>query len=78
MKTEMALLLGTDGRPVMTLGELCPLLGINERTAKNQICSKSFPVPAFKSGSQWVAHVQDVASYIDRQRDEAQKEFDAR
>jgi hypothetical protein len=71
VKTEFALLLMTEGRPVMHLAEVASMLGIGERTAENQIYRKDFPIVVFKAGSRWVAHVSDVAKYIDAQRADA-------
>lgn len=70
MKTEYALLLQYD-RPTMTGKEVAELLGIGERTLENQIYDQRCPIPMFKLGSKWAAHISDVAAYIDRQRDGA-------
>lgn len=74
MKTEMALLLMTDGCPIMSLAEICKMLGIAERTAEQKIYAKTFPVLAFKAGSKWVVNVHDVAAYLDEQRAAALRE----
>lgn len=73
MKTELALLLTTDGAPVMPAAKVAKLLGIEERTLENQIYSKRCPIPMFKLGSKFAAHVSDVATYIDQQRADALK-----
>ena len=67
MKTELALLLTHDS-PTMTAGQVADLLGITERTLENQIYEKRCPVPMFKMGSKFAAHISDVAAYIDIQR----------
>lgn len=72
MKTELALLL-TCGRPTMTDKEVADLMGIGVRTLQNQVYAKECPIPMFKMGSNWAAHVTDVAKYIDDQRKEATK-----
>lgn len=76
MKTEFALLLQYE-RPTMTCKEVADILGIGERTLENQIYDQRCPIPMFKIGSKWAAHVSDVAAYIDGQRAAALKELDA-
>lgn len=73
MKTAFALLLLTDGRPVMRLAELATLMDLSPRTVQNKIYDKTFPIPAFKLGSEFAAHIDDVAAYIDQQRDLARR-----
>jgi hypothetical protein len=70
MRTELALLLTNDG-PVMFAPKVAELLDITERTLENQIYAEKCPIPMFKLGSKWAAHVSDVAAYIDRQATEA-------
>lgn len=70
MKTELALLLHYE-RPTLTGPEVADLLGITERTLENQIYEQRCPIPMFKVGSKWAAHITDVAVYIDRQRADA-------
>jgi hypothetical protein len=71
MKTELALLMMTDGRPTMCLEEMAKLRHIDPRTALNQIAAKRFPFPVFKDGAGWFAHVADVAKWIDEKREQA-------
>lgn len=73
MKTEMMLLIQTDGRPTLKLSEVAALLSIDPRTAQNKIYAHRMPFPMFKLGDSgdWVAHVSDVAKYIDDQREAA-------
>lgn len=75
MRTEMMLLIQTDGRPTLNLAEVSKLLSIEPRTAQNRIYAHRMPFPMFKLGDSgdWVAHVSDVAKYIDEQRDAALK-----
>lgn len=75
MKTEMMLLIQTDGRPTLNLGEIASLLSISPRTAQNKIYEHRLPFPVFKLGDSgdWVAHISDVAKYIDEKREEAMK-----
>jgi hypothetical protein len=51
------------------------LLSIDPRTAQNKIYKRSMPFPVFKLGDSgdWVAHISDVAQYIDSQREAAMK-----
>jgi excisionase family DNA binding protein len=76
MKTELFLLLQYE-RPTMTCKEVADILGVGERTLENQIYKKECPVPMFKIGSKWNAHVSDVAAYIDAQRADALKDMEA-
>lgn len=72
MKTELALMLQYDG-PTMPCAAVAELMGIGERTLENRIYAKECPIPMFKFGNKWTAHVADVAAYIDGQREEAKK-----
>ena len=68
MKTELALLMQTDGKPAMPLDKVAENLGISARTLENKLYAKASPVKMFKMGSGWFAHVSDVAAYIDERR----------
>jgi hypothetical protein len=72
MKTELALLL-THDLPVMSLEEIADLFGIGPRTLENKIYAGSCPIPMFKVGAKYQAHIADVARYIDSQRADAMK-----
>jgi hypothetical protein len=76
MKTELALLL-THDTPVMTLEEVAALFGVASRTLENRIYRKDCPIPMFKVGGNWAAHISDVAKYIDAQREDALKLLEA-
>lgn len=76
MKTELALLLTHDS-PTMTAPQVADLLGITERSLENQIYAQRCPIPMFKIGNKFAAHITDVAEYIDKQRAEALKANDA-
>lgn len=67
MKTELALLL-TYNSPVMMAASVAELMGLTERTLENKIYAKSCPIPMFKLGAKYAAHIADVAKYIDDQR----------
>lgn len=75
MKTELMLLIQTDGRPVLDMKSLASLMNVTERSVQNKIYKKALPFPTFKiaDSGEWVAHVSDVAAYIDAQREEALK-----
>lgn len=75
MRTEMMLLLQTDGRPTMNLSEMSALLSLDPRSMQNKIYKRATPFPVFKLGDSgdWVAHISDVAQYIDDQREAAMK-----
>jgi hypothetical protein len=72
MKTELALLL-THETPVMSLKEVAELFGIVERSLENKIYAGECPIPMFKVGNKFAAHISDVAAYIDAQREDAIK-----
>lgn len=73
MRTELALLLMTDGNPTMSLEQIAKLRGIDFRTAQNKVYAKNLGIPVWKDGGQWFAHVSDVAYWMDSQRIEAHK-----
>lgn len=73
MKTEYLLLLTYEG-PTMTLEQVAKFLGVTPRTLENQIYGERCPIPMFKVGSRYAAHISDVARYIDEQREAATKE----
>ncbi len=75
MKTELMLLIQTDGRPTMTVPDMSKLLNVTPRSVLNRIYKKDLPFPVFKlaDSGEWVAHVSDVALHIDTQREEAAK-----
>ena len=75
MKTELMLLIQTDGRPTMTVADMSRLLNLTPRSVRNRIYKKDLPFPVFKlaDSGEWVAHVSDVAQHIDTQREEAAK-----
>ena len=75
MKTELALLLTYDG-PTMSLDEVAELMGITPRSLENQIYAERCPIPMFKVGTKYAAHIADVANYIDSQRAAALREKD--
>lgn len=77
MKTELMLLIQTDGNPLVSLKHMATLLNIGERSVLNKIYSHTMPFPVFQvaGSTAWSAHVQDVAKYIDELREKAQREY---
>ena len=71
MKTLMALLIATEGRPTMTHHELAKLRNKHHRTVQNEIAAGNCPVPVWKDGATWMCNVADVAAWLDRERDAA-------
>jgi hypothetical protein len=71
MKTLMALLIATEGRPTLTHRELAKLRSKSHRTVQNEISAGLCPVPIWKDGNTWLCNVADVAAWLDRLRDEA-------
>lgn len=68
MKTSLALLMLTDGRPVMHIDELARLIGKSPRTVANRISAKTFEIRTFRLDGTLVAHIDDVAAHIDALR----------
>ena len=64
-KTEYMLMSQTNGLPVMHTDGLAKLLNVTRRSLQNQIYSKRLPFPVFRIGTEWVAHVSDVATWLD-------------
>jgi len=79
MKTEMMLLIQTDGRPVLGINDIAALLNISPRSVQNKIYRNEMPFPTFKmaDGGEWQAHISDVAAYIDQQRENARRTSEA-
>lgn len=72
MRTALALLLVYDS-PLLTLEQLAALMGLDARSLQNKVYANECPFPVFKVGTKWHATVNDVAAYIDTQRNEAAK-----
>ncbi|MDW3191268.1 MAG: pyocin activator PrtN family protein [Cytophagales bacterium] len=78
-KTEMMLLMKFQS-PTIPLKKVCTeYFGCSEGTAKNKAKAGTLPIPAFRlSPSQkapWMVHTQDLASYIERQHEEAKDQW---
>lgn len=56
------------GRSLLPLAMAAREIGINLRTAHNQISKGIFPVPTILQARRRYVHVEDLAGYIDRLR----------
>lgn len=66
MSVTLEILLARYGNKLlMTVEDMSNILGVSQITIRNQLCEERFPIPTFKQGSRRVAHVHDVADYID-------------
>ncbi len=77
-RTEIMLLLMTDGRPTLNVEEICGLLNVQRPSLMNRIYANKLPFAVFQieGSAEWCAHVSDVAAHIDQQREEASKIVD--
>ena len=71
--TYLALLVefGTAAIPLDRLA--LKFLGLSQRRAKELASTNGLPLPCFRCGSQksqWLVHAQDLANYIDQERDD--------
>lgn len=73
MRTDLYLLMLTEGRPFMRLDELAKLVNMTEPSLKNKIRDKRFAILTFRLDGELVAHVSDVAKYIEDERAAALK-----
>jgi len=78
-KTEIFLLMKFE-TPTIPLEKICEdYFGCSKGTAKQKAKSGTLPVPAFRLGSSqknpWMVHVQDLAGFIEGQREAAKKEW---
>lgn len=64
----------TGGAPVLTAAQFATLRNIKRVTLMNQIYARTCPVPMFRDGSEWFAHVSDVAAWLDAEREKAHGE----
>jgi predicted DNA-binding transcriptional regulator AlpA len=74
MNTEF-MLLALYEKPMLNFTETCKAIGISTQTGYNLRNQNSFPVPLLESPLR--ASVQDVAAYIDEQREKAQERVKA-
>lgn len=54
-------------------------LGLSEKEAKQRAAARMLPIPAYRGSSSqkspWLVRVTDLADYLDKQREEARKEW---
>lgn len=74
MNTEF-LLLGLYESPFLNFAQTCKAIGISTQTGYNLRSLGTFPVPLLESPIR--AAIQDVAMYIDEQREQARKKVPA-
>lgn len=72
MKTEF-LLLSLYQKPFLSFQETCKAIGISVQSGYNARSSGTFPIPMLDHPLR--ASIQDVAAYIDKQRDEAREKI---
>lgn len=75
-------LLAEFGAAEIPLEECCEkYFGVNEKVAKKRAASYSLPVKAYRAGasqkSGWLVSISDLSAHIDRQKEEAEKHFQA-
>ena len=66
----------TQEKPWMPLQEVAELLGIEIKTAYNQLTEESFPVPTYKLGKQRVADKAVLARYFEMKRTEGMAQLE--
>jgi hypothetical protein len=78
MKTAFALMAQHE-KAVLPLDDICEeYFGCKKKTAEGKALAGSLPVAAFRIGTQkgrWMVHVTDLAEMIDKQREEAKKDW---
>lgn len=71
-----SLLLAHYGRPDIPLRKYsCELFGHGYKTTLNRISARTLPLPAFRHGSGWAVHINDLAAHIDGLATQARTEF---
>jgi len=60
------MLLSIYNKPVLTLQEVCDIVGVGTNTAYVQRCNGTFPIPM--TGKPLRADIRDVAKYLDEMR----------
>ena len=72
MKTEF-LLLSLYEKPFLSFQETCEAIGISKQAGYNARSQKCFPIPMLEAPLR--ASIQDVAEYIDQQREQAKEKI---
>jgi len=70
MKTEF-MLLAIYEKPILNFQETCKAMGISTQSGYNMRAQNIFPIPLMEGPLR--ASVQDIATYIDQQREQAKK-----
>lgn len=55
----------------MTVNELSEVLRLAPSSVRGAISADRFPIPTFRVGNRRLAHVDDVAGYLQSQREQA-------
>ena len=73
------LLMAEYGTAEIPLLDICEkYFGLGERKALEKAGSQSLPVPTYRAGSQksqWLVSAQDLASYLDSEKEKARKDW---
>jgi predicted DNA-binding transcriptional regulator AlpA len=72
MKTEF-LLLTLYEKPFLSFQETCEAIGISLQSGYNSRSQKTFPIPMLEKPLR--ASIQDIAQYIDEQREQAKEKI---
>lgn len=72
-------LMAEYGTAEIPLEDVCEkFFGLNIKMAKNRAARQQLPITAYRGGTQkspWLVSAQDLANYIDDQRERAQREW---
>lgn len=72
MQTEY-LLLALYEKPFLSFQETCKAIGISLQSGYNSRCQGTFPIPMLDKPLR--ASIQDIAQYIDQQREQAKEKI---
>lgn len=72
MQTEY-MLLSIYEKPFLSFAETCEAIGISKQSGYNARSAGTFPIPMLDHPLR--ASIQDIAAYIDKQRDEAREKI---
>ena len=83
MNTVFLLMAAHDGKAVLNLDEVArDYLGFSHKVAiQRKAKAGEFPFPVFRLGnsqkSPWLVSIEDLAAYIDKQKEAAKRDFQA-
>ncbi len=83
MNTVFLLMAAHNGKAVLSLEEVAKeYLGMNDKIRiQRKARAGEFPFPVFRLGnsqkSPWLVSIEDLAAYIDKQKEAAKKDFQA-